>query len=971
MSMSWRHLVCLFVLFGATQTITYTVLFRENNLNNFLLFYFMEFQVNVGFSNDGYAVFTTAVLNMTPYHFQMYVNGRNCGLLTLQCKFQLQPNESLNIVLDKIDMQSNLMTFTYRGGKKDPDVYINGCYESMSSCAYGSQQSTDTRGTLYQDSICACVGSFPTCLFSENDTCISNRPFWNYDPPTASTTEEIDTSSSTSRSTSTPSSTEASSTVTSTTTARTTTTMIPTTPTTTTIASTSTVTSIVTSTTVTSTTVPTTTVVTTVPTTTATSTSTSTASTTTTTPSTSTHTTTVTYSTNATSSTTSPTTSPTPEPEPTTTATVLAPTLKNLSDSGVGINNVSTVLNETLTYSEMGANLNATQVAEISTILINSANVPGLTAENSMAILHNLDNMLYVSPTIMYQSGNSAQGVLNSLGTMVDNTVDQRIEYLNGQNLGFSSKRLDCSNLGADDGLLDLGSKFELINSTDSLGKWHSILVPLSDLCSTQDLSHVFFTIYRDTSLFVGPQQYRTYTGTNKPISSGEAETYTPPPRVPRSAGFYEAEPYQMNATSQTVPLSPCARQTSLPPTPVMSATVMNNGVAVSVSATSEATMALLRFNISTLMKPLHGNLKVTWWDIGRNAWAEDRQCEIVSESDGILEARCTHLTDFAIIVDAALNDPNVCDNALITLGYVVNGLSIVSLAFLTFFSISAYINSLANSRLYSYVRGHNLARRDFLALIYHFDLLLFYVFFTVFSNQDVSGDMCTAMAAVMYALLLCSLFLTIFQALRNILVFLPTPAYRLLNICFGTVPVLITSVALPFILSIFLLVFTKFFDRQDCFCWVRPDYIVAAIIIPVTVLLLSTVVCTSFMIYKVFCGMKRKFSQGGHHYDPNVITKIVSIVVMQISLGLPWILQFGTLYSPYTTFWHYTFTIVLGSQGTILLLIFLYKRYRAWQADSTLKSRGQSYSKNSTKRTKLVEEENSLGSSTDTFNEY
>nr|pir hypothetical protein F31D5.4 - Caenorhabditis elegans [Caenorhabditis elegans] len=735
---------------------------------------------NVGFSNDGYAVFTTAVLNMTPYHFQMYVNGRNCGLLTLQCKFQLQPNESLNIVLDKIDMQSNLMTFTYRGGKKDPDVYINGCYESMSSCAYGSQQSTDTRGTLYQDSICACVGSFPTCLFSENDTCISNRPFWNYDPPTASTTEEIDTSSSTSRSTSTPSSTEASSTVTSTTTARTTTTMIPTTPTTTTIASTSTVTSIVTSTTVTSTTVPTTTVVTTVPTTTATSTSTSTASTTTTTPSTSTHTTTVTYSTNATSSTTSPTTSPTPEPEPTTTATVLAPTLKNLSD-------------------------------------------------NSMAILHNLDNMLY--------------GIKLS------------------RNYGRQYSR-----------------------PTDRVLEWAKFGVQLQKI------------------RLLKSRRRRWSTGFGIP----QAETYTPPPRVPRSAGFYEAEPYQMNATSQTVPLSPCARQTSLPPTPVMSATVMNNGVAVSVSATSEATMALLRFNISTLMKPLHGNLKVTWWDIGRNAWAEDRQCEIVSESDGILEARCTHLTDFAIIVDAALNDPNVCDNALITLGYVVNGLSIVSLAFLTFFSISAY-----------------------------------------------------------------SLFLTIFQALRNILVFLPTPAYRLLNICFGTVPVLITSVALPFILSIFLLVFTKFFDRQDCFCWVRPDYIVAAIIIPVTVLLLSTVVCTSFMIYKVFCGMKRKFSQGGHHYDPNVITKIVSIVVMQISLGLPWILQFGTLYSPYTTFWHYTFTIVLGSQGTILLLIFLYKRYRAWQADSTLKSRGQSYSKNSTKRTKLVEEENSLGSSTDTFNEY
>ena len=106
-----------------------------------------------------------------------------------------------------------------------------------------------------------------------------------------------------------------------------------------------------------------------------------------------------------------------------------------------------------------------------------------------------------------------------------------------------------------------------------------------------------------------------------------------------------------------------------------------------------------------------------------------------------------------------------------------------------------------------------------------------------------------------------------------------------------------------------------------------------------------------------------------GHHYDPNVITKIVSIVVMQISLGLPWVLQFGTLYSPYTTFWHYLFTIVLGSQGTILFLIFLYKRYRAWQSESMLKSREPSFKDRSKK--KLAKKEESLGSSTDTFNEY
>lgn len=685
-----------------------------------------------------------------------------------------------------------------------------------------------------------------------------------------------------------------------------------------------------------------------------------------------------------TNSTKSPSTTSTTTPSPpptTTTPDMFVPTLKNLSDSGVGPNNVSTVLNETLVYSKIGPDLNATQVMEISTILINAANVPGLKAENSMAILQNLDNMLYVNPGTMYQSGNSAQRVLDCLGTMVDNTMDPRIEYLDGTNLGFSSKKIDCSKLGQDDGLLDLGNRFELINSTDSLGKWHSIVVPLADLCSTQDLSHVFFTIYRDTSLFVGQQQYRSYTGTNLPISSGKAETYTPPPRYTREAGFFSrlwgdevaGDGQEMNVTSQTVPLTPCDRQTSLPTTPVMSATVLNNGVAVSVSDTSEATMAILRFNISTLLRPLHGNFKVTWWDVGRRMWAENRQCEILSVSDGILEAKCLHLTDFAIIVDAALNDPNVCDNALITLGYVVNGLSIFSLVFLTFFSIAAYIPSLANSTFYTYIRGRNLARRDFLALAYHFDLLLFYVFFTVFSNQYISGNMCTAMAAVMYALLLCSLLLTIFQALRNILVFLPSSIFHLLTILLSTPAVLTTSVAIPFTLSIFLLVFTKFFDRQDCFCWVRPDYVVAAIIIPVTILLFSTVICTSFMIYKVFCGMKRKFSQGGHHYDPNVITKIVSIIVMQISLGLPWVLQFGTLYSPYTTFWHYLFTIVLGSQGTILFLIFLYKRYRAWQSESMLKSRETSfYSKEKARKSKKhLTKEDSLGSSTDTFNEY
>ncbi|UMM16006.1 hypothetical protein L5515_013202 [Caenorhabditis briggsae] len=853
---SHRQIVCILLILGifgpsTVAAITYTFRFQENDLNNFFLIYYLNVQIDIGFMDDGTALFTTSVLNVSPFHFSMFVNGRNCGIINLRCQFTIQPNQQLNIVVNKIDMESNLLSFLYKGGSQSPDVYINGCSETIKTglCAFGSQLSTDTQGNDYDDSICVCHGILSSCIMTSNDSCIANHPFWNYQPTTSmdatSTTRFLTTTTAPTSTTVIPTTT----TVLPNTTLVQTTTKLPTTKLTTTTASTST-----TMTTKTTTPLQTTTpILQTIKTTTrlkTTTTRTTTSMPTTTTSSTST---TVKNSTNATSSMTSSTTTSSP-PTTTTTPDAFVPTLKNLSDSGVGPNNVSTVLNETLTYSKMGPNLNSTQVMEISTILVNAANVPGLTTENSYQILHNLDNMLYVDPTTMYQSGNSAQRVLNSLGTMVDNTMDQRIEYLEGTNLGFSSKKINCQNLSQDDGLLDLGSKFELINSTDSLGKWHSILVPLSDLCSTQALSHVFFTIYRDTSLFVGQQQYRSYTGTNHPISSGQAETYTPPPQYRRS-GWDEEDSEIMNVTSreffvtnlraiiwcvkvqlvikseetvaprafshfltladaclrlraacrpladrlptacrpladrlptasrplvdhlstfadvcpmltnacrrppkladafrrypnirrrpptlanacrrfpsirrrlptlpdacqclptladafrclptladismssmkqyfsETVPLSPCARQTSLPSTPVMSATVLNNGVAVSISSTSDAPMALLRFNVSTLLRPLHGSLKVTWWDVGRRQWADNRECEIITDSDGILEARCTHLTDFAIIVDAALNDPNVCDNALITLGYVVNGLSIFSLVFLTFFSLAA-----------------------------------------------------------------------------------------------------------------------------------------------------------------------------------------------------------------------------------------------------------------------------------------
>lgn len=37
-------------------------------------------------------------------------------------------------------------------------------------------------------------------------------------------------------------------------------------------------------------------------------------------------------------------------------------------------------------------------------------------------------------------------------------------------------------------------------------------------------------------------------------------------------------------------------------------------------------------------------------------------------------------------------------------------------------------------------------------------------------------------------------------------------------------------------------------------------------------------------------------------------------------------------LFSPKATAWHYIFTLVIGTQGIVLLLLFIYKRWQAYQ---------------------------------------
>lgn len=69
-------LYLVIVFFGTAQGLTYTFSFKETNLDNFLQAYYLNVEVDISFSDDGSATFTTTVLNVTPLHFSMFVNGR-------------------------------------------------------------------------------------------------------------------------------------------------------------------------------------------------------------------------------------------------------------------------------------------------------------------------------------------------------------------------------------------------------------------------------------------------------------------------------------------------------------------------------------------------------------------------------------------------------------------------------------------------------------------------------------------------------------------------------------------------------------------------------------------------------------------------------------------------------------------------------------------------------------------------------
>uniref|UniRef100_A0A8R1DJ35 GPS domain-containing protein n=2 Tax=Caenorhabditis japonica TaxID=281687 RepID=A0A8R1DJ35_CAEJA len=611
---------------------------------------------------------------------------------------------------------------------------------------------------------------------------------------------------------------------------------------------------------------------------------------------------------------------------PTTTDSI--PSLKDLSDSGVGINNVTQVLNDTYTYSVQGSSLNRTQIFDITKILHNSANVPGISAENAHQILKNMDECLNAHEDEIRGSQSKEYRLLDVLRPMVQNNRDKIIRYLKGTNLGFGAKKIDCSNIDSDDGLIDYGADagFRFLNDTNKLSatKRNSIIVPLKNVCGDQDVSHVFFTIYRHQKLFNGPQRYRVY---------GREDD-----------GSNEEEQGVENTTDTVIPLAPlgkCETQISIPSqAAVLSATVMSQDgtVRAMTKGAHSPVIAKVQFNLGKTKRPLHGKNIVSWFHTGYQKWALDEQCTVTSDEDGIITANCEHLTDFSALILGQINANYVCSYPLIVLGYVVNAASMLCLLMLITIGILFYFRSDLIIKILTFVRGQVPVSGDVINLTYYSIILVFFILLLFFMDQSdeksesgTTTTYCVVIAAVSYFSLISAILLSMIIGIRMISHFL-TPKLRTFFGVMTSPPAAISiGLGVPLIFTVLLAIFdVEFFKRDDQFCWVRPDFVTYAVFIPILLPIINGVICSSFAVYKMFFQAKRGLAdKATSHHDAEFWPKVLGLVIMQVAMGLPWGVEFIMIGVSGPSPWNYIFVILIGSQGIDLFLIFLYRRRR------------------------------------------
>ncbi|KAI1695215.1 MeTHuselah like protein [Ditylenchus destructor] len=267
--------------------------------------------------------------------------------------------------------------------------------------------------------------------------------------------------------------------------------------------------------------------------------------------------------------------------------------------------------------------------------------------------------------------------------------------------------------------------------------------------------------------------------------------------------------------------------------------------------------MAKIEFPMQMMEAPLHGSLNLGYWN--GTKWVEVRNPKATIRGNNYAYV-VEHLTDFTLIVDGLEMDPILCDAILNHFSILLNFLSFAGLVVLICsLIIQRYIRKpKAQRRLFTERRIKRLSKKYTASQPTYFALLaLFHMGFVLFSDaRDLLWPFtCQAAAMIMYWLLLTCILVTTFQSL-NILKILSSSSVleNWLKTVIGRKIIAMVTFGVPTTIVIILKsTVPDFFDRHDYFCWIRPDYILPAVTLPLGLHGLNAIAIFCMVAVRVF----------------------------------------------------------------------------------------------------------------------
>ncbi|VDK44344.1 unnamed protein product [Anisakis simplex] len=105
--------------------------------------------------------------------------------------------------------------------------------------------------------------------------------------------------------------------------------------------------------------------------------------------------------------------------------------------------------------------------------------------------------------------------------------------------------------------------------------------------------------------------------------------------------------------------------------------------------------------------------------------------------------------------------------------------------------------------------------------------------------------------------------------------------------------------------------------------CWIRPDYIFLAVVFPLSLVFVNGVICFTMISNRLF-----------------------PLICFKKGLAKQ-IFQYCTLFVPHVTAFHYLFNLVNGSQGIILMLIYMFRIVHAHHLRRSIQDSRRLYAQN------------------------